>query len=108
MLRRGRRAARGGVVVHLMTGETTGEDDGVRVGFVVSRAVGSAVCRNQVMRRLRHLVRERLSRLPAGARVVVRAVPAAAGRTSADLGADLDAALSRLAPTVGPVPSGSP
>ncbi len=49
-----------------------------RAGFVVSKAVGNAVVRNRVRRRLRHLVRERLADLPAGATLVVRALPGAA------------------------------
>lgn len=67
-----------------------------RVGFVVGRTVGGAVERNAVRRRLRHLMRERLHLLPPGSTLVVRALPAAATVSSADLGADLDAALSRL------------
>jgi ribonuclease P protein component len=59
----------------------------------VSKAVGNAVVRNQVRRRLRHLVRPRLAELPAGALVVVRALPAAALSAYAALGADLDTAL---------------
>ena len=66
----------------------------VRIGFVVSRAVGGAVVRNSVRRRLRHLAAERLDRLPPGARVVVRALPAAAGASALRLGSDLDAALT--------------
>jgi ribonuclease P protein component len=69
-----------------------------RVGFVVSRAVGSAVVRNRTVRRLRHLVRERLDRLPADSMMVVRAQPAAADASSAALGAALDASLRRLLP----------
>ena len=65
------------------------------VGFVVSRAVGNAVVRNAVRRRLRQLSRERLAQLPPGAEVVVRALPAAAAATYADLGADLDRCLQR-------------
>jgi ribonuclease P protein component len=49
-----------------------------------------------VQRRLRHLMRARLGALPGGALAVVRALPAAAGASSATLGADLDAALRRL------------
>lgn len=64
------------------------------VGFVVSKAVGGAVQRNQVKRRLRHLMLERLSAVGAGARVVVRALPAARGASSAELAADLDRALN--------------
>jgi ribonuclease P protein component len=71
-------------------------------GFVVSRAVGDAVARNRVRRRLRHLVRPRLSALPPGSLLVVRALPAAADASSADLADDLDAALRRLDVGVGP------
>jgi ribonuclease P protein component len=64
-------------------------------GFVVSRAVGPAVVRNRVRRRLRHLVRDRLPELPASGRLVVRALPPAAEATSSELRADLDDALAR-------------
>jgi ribonuclease P protein component len=64
-----------------------------RAGLVVSKAVGGSVVRHRVSRRLRHLLRPRLEELPAGAMVVVRALPPAAEATSADLGVDLDAGL---------------
>ncbi|MCW2820166.1 MAG: ribonuclease protein component [Marmoricola sp.] len=83
--------------------EPEGQDDASpraaepsRVGFVVSKAVGNAVVRNRVKRRLRHLTLDRLPRLPSGARVVVRALPPAAGSAYADLGADLDRCLARV------------
>ena len=74
-----------------------------RVGFVVSKAVGNAVHRNAVKRRLRHLARERLRSLPASAVLVVRALPASAGTTYAGLAQDFDAALRRLGIPVGTV-----
>ena len=49
-----------------------------RVGFVVSKAVGNAVVRNRTKRRLRASVATRLTGIPAGLDVVVRANPAAA------------------------------
>ncbi|BCJ38876.1 hypothetical protein Athai_63790 [Actinocatenispora thailandica] len=67
---------------------------GARFGFAVSRAVGNAVIRNKVRRRLRHLASERLDQLPAGTTVLVRALPAAAARSFQQLGRDLDAALT--------------
>jgi ribonuclease P protein component len=67
-----------------------------RVGFVVSKAVGNSVCRHRVTRQLRHLVRDRIGTLPPDYALVVRALPAAAGATSSELGTDLDGALRRL------------
>jgi len=61
----------------------------------VSKAVGGSVVRHRVVRRLRHLVRERLTLLPDGSRLVVRALPPAATATSVELALDLDAALAR-------------
>ncbi len=89
-VRRGRRGTAPRVVVHVAGGDV-GEP--ALVGFVVSRAVGGAVERNQVKRRLRGLMVHEVEQLPDGALVVVRALPAAAGSTSADLVGDLRAAL---------------
>ncbi|MFF5177072.1 ribonuclease P protein component [Micromonospora sp. NPDC000316] len=110
-VRGGRRAGRGAVVVHLtvpVTADTTTttspkpvRDAGAeqtsaptRAGFVVSKAVGNAVVRNKVRRRLRALVRERLVALPAGSTLVVRALPAAAEASYPRLAADLDTAIA--------------
>lgn len=94
-VRSGRRAARRTLVVHqVLTAADGGETP--LAGLVVGRAVGSAVTRNQVKRRLRHLLRERVASLPAGSLTVVRALPTAAAASSAVLGADLDHCLGRL------------
>jgi ribonuclease P protein component len=90
-VRRGVRAAVPALVVHLADGSAATP----QVGFIVTRAVGGAVQRNRVRRRLRHLMRGRLDRLPAGATVVVRVNPAAVTRSSAELAVDLDRALTR-------------
>jgi ribonuclease P protein component len=97
-VRRGRRAGRPTLVVHALIepGEPAAPVAVPRIGFVVSRAVGGSVVRNRVLRRLRHLVRSRLSVLPAGTLLVVRALPPAATATSAELAMDLDAVLRRL------------
>ena len=71
-----------------------------RVGFVVSRAVGNAVIRHRVQRRLRHLCREHLSELPDGCALVVRALPPAADASYAELGADLERCLRRAVGSV--------
>jgi ribonuclease P protein component len=92
-VRTGRRAGTRALTLHLapMPG-----DSPAHVGFVVPRAVGTAVVRNQVRRRLRHLLRDRLLALPAGSALVVRVGPPAAGYTSAELARALDGALGRL------------
>jgi ribonuclease P protein component len=101
-VRGGDRAGRSTLVVHLAP-PRAGTDDGgptttpsprpAAAGFVVSRAVGGAVVRNRVRRRLRHLVAARLDALPAGTELVVRALPPAADADGARLAADLDGAL---------------
>lgn len=105
-IRRGRRAGRPSLVVHLNI-RTNADGDGQApplVGFVVSKAVGSAVTRNRVKRRLRHLMRDRLHRLPQGSLLVVRANPPAASARSEHLAAELDVALNRLLRRRGPDP----
>jgi ribonuclease P protein component len=76
-------------------GEAAAEEGCVRVGFVVSKVVGNAVTRNRVARRLRHLVAPRLSGLPAGGVLVVRALAPAAAASSTELSRDLDQCLQR-------------
>jgi ribonuclease P protein component len=78
------------------TAPTRDSSASTRVGFVVSKAVGVAVVRHRVARRLRHLMRDRLPDLPAGTLVVVRALPPAADASSRELGTDIDAALKKL------------
>jgi ribonuclease P protein component len=95
-VRRGRRVRRGAVVVHIH--RSSAAAGGALVGLVVGRSVGGSVVRHRVSRRLRAVVASRLDRLPPGGRVVLRALPAAATASSAQLGADLDAALDRLVP----------
>ncbi|WP_066583291.1 ribonuclease P protein component [Cellulomonas timonensis] len=90
-VRRGARGGRESLVVHLVT--RTDPGPGPVVGFVVSKGVGNAVVRNKVKRRLRALVRERLTTIPADSGIVVRALAPAATREYASLGADLDSAL---------------
>jgi len=96
-VRRGRRGNSGLLAVHLDPSPpgSVRELDPARVGFVVSRAVGPAVVRNRVLRRLRHLMAGRLDLLPAGSRVVVRAFPAATNTSSAGIADALDLALGQ-------------
>jgi ribonuclease P protein component len=96
-VRTGARAGRPLLVGHLLVrdGARHGREP-ARIGFVVSRAVGSAVTRNRVKRRLRALARGYLQSLPGGSLLVVRANAAAAHASHPDLAADLDSVISRL------------
>lgn len=98
-VRAGRRSGASTLVVHLATADGEGPPRPPRVGFVVSRAVGNAVLRNRVQRRLRHLVRVHLPALPDGAVLVVRALPAAGRASAAELDADLGRCLQRVLAT---------
>lgn len=71
------------------------DDEETLIGFVVSKKVGNSVIRHRVKRQCRHIMRERLFELPKGARLVVRALPSAAGTTSARLQSDIDGTLER-------------
>ncbi|GAA1932938.1 ribonuclease P protein component [Nocardioides marmoribigeumensis] len=96
-MRGGRRAGSRSLVVHVAVpegGPEAGEPP--RVGFVVSRAVGGAVQRNLVKRRLRHLSREVVAELPAGSLLVVRALPPAAESSYAELREDLTRGVQRV------------
>jgi ribonuclease P protein component len=99
VLRTGRRAAGSVVAGHLLLVGSNGQvrsGDPAKVGFIVSRAVGSAVVRNRVKRRLRELMRRRVASLPGGCLLVLRAYPAAASARQEDLAADLDLVIGRL------------
>jgi ribonuclease P protein component len=96
VVRRGRRAGGPLLVVHLVEPNvdkaTTSQ---TQVGFVVAKSVGSAVTRNRVKRRLRHLMRERINSLPVGSMLVVRALPGSAGADFRALSEELDRCLVR-------------
>lgn len=99
-VRAGSRGSSRTVVAHLAqpAGATEvgdGPASAARIGFVVSRSVGGAVVRNAVTRRLRHLARELVDEFPGSAVLVVRALPASAEASYADLRADLRRAVER-------------
>ena len=90
-MRRGAKAGgRTAVVYMVKTGDASS-----MAGFAVSRAVGGAVVRNLVKRRLRAVMAEALTTVPTGSRVVVRALPAAAEASYSELRADVVGTMAR-------------
>lgn len=81
------------VVHHIALGDA---NEPAMVGFVVSKAVGNAVTRNSVKRRLRAAMAHRIDHLPTGSTTVLRALPAAATVDYAVLERDVDRCLDRL------------
>ncbi len=78
---------------------STGESRAARFGFIISKQVGTAVVRNTVRRRLKAVCAEALPRVPQGTDVVIRALPASASASYAELRSDVHRCLARLAPT---------
>ena len=98
-VRRGRRTGRHDVVVHLYVRDdaTSLESPmGARFGLVVSKAVGPAVTRHRVARRLRHICSSMLPLVESDVDVVVRALPGAATAASSELERQLASGLRRL------------
>ncbi|HWM34908.1 MAG TPA: ribonuclease P protein component [Pseudolysinimonas sp.] len=69
--------------------------DPIRFGFIVSRAVGGAVDRNLLRRRMRAIGRQFVDSGAHGTDVVVRALPGSAQQGWASLSADMHDALDR-------------
>ena len=93
-VRTGRRASSPTVVLHVLAGQRP--DEAARIGLIVNKGVGGSVVRHQVARRLRGVSAQLLEDFRPGDLVVLRALPASARATSAQLAADLSQALSRL------------
>lgn len=68
-----------------------------RVGFVVSKKVGNAVVRNRVTRRMREIIRPRITELPTCSAIVVRALPGIDSEPFAQLEKDLAGAIDSAA-----------
>ncbi|MFD6856533.1 ribonuclease P protein component [Rhodococcus sp. NPDC060090] len=99
-VRRGRRQGRRDLVVHALQREqpdfVVNGVDGPRFGLVVSKAVGPAVIRHRVARRLRHICVELVESIPEGTDVVLRALPGAATAEFRDLERQVRSGLLRL------------
>jgi ribonuclease P protein component len=89
----GVRAVQPDLVVHTMRHDA--DNDGPRIGLVVSKSVGNAVQRHRVSRRLRHVARAVIEDLQPADRVVIRALPGSRHAISARLEQELRTALGR-------------
>lgn len=89
--RGGARAGRKTLVFYALPYDAT-----TLVGFIVSKAVGNSVMRNKVQRKLRHIAANSLSTHQHGYYFVVRALPAAATASFAQLESDYTSALTSV------------
>lgn len=94
---KGRRIGAPSIVIYALPHHADEPTATTAVGFVVSKAVGNSVVRHRVLRQLRAMVSARLPVMGAYRSVVVRALPSASARSTAQLGADLDRALIKAA-----------
>ena len=92
---RGTRASQPDLVVYTLRSDQPG-DPGPRVGLIVSKAVGNAVQRHRVSRRLRHAARAMLDELDPADRMVIRALPRSRDALSPRLEQELRSALRRI------------
>lgn len=83
----------GHTVVHVLH---TG-DGPPRFGFIVTKAVGGAVVRNTVRRRMRAVCYDVLDRVASGTDVVIRALPGSDQLTYAKLHSEIADGLERSA-----------
>jgi ribonuclease P protein component len=91
VVRRGRKHARPEAVYYRMTRD----GQPMRFGFIISRAVGHAVDRNRLRRRMRAIGRELVDGGRQGEDVVVRALPGSAQLSWTELSGRMRAELTR-------------
>ena len=95
VVRSGARTGCRRLVIHYRAGEP-GDTTPALVGVVVpKKQVGRAARRHRIKRRVRALMRERISQVEPGARMVVRGLAGADGATSTELAGDLDRLIER-------------
>lgn len=96
IVRNGNRVGGAYCITHAVLHVPDAEEHPARFGFIVSKAVGNAVTRNLVRRRLKSIVDRRLAAGFTGADVVFRALPASATAPFAELEAEVGRALERV------------
>ncbi|MET0197784.1 ribonuclease P protein component [Rhodococcus sp. RS1C4] len=98
-VRRGRRMGRQDVVVHAFARDDARSVFSVgspRFGLIVSKAVGPAVTRHRVARRLRHICAQLVVDVPPSTDVVIRALPGASVLTSKELHRQVRSGLKKM------------
>jgi ribonuclease P protein component len=65
-----------------------------RCGLIINKSVGNSVVRHNVARKIRHIVADNLSSLPAGSLLVIRALPTS---NAADLKSEAAELIFKLA-----------
>ncbi|WP_309620897.1 ribonuclease P protein component [Salinibacterium sp.] len=97
VVRSGRRVVSPNVVVYVLSRVTIGPDrvGPSRCGFIVTKAVGNAVIRNTVRRRLREACRAVLPTLNGSTDIVIRALPGSPEVAWATLQAELTESINR-------------
>jgi ribonuclease P protein component len=91
-MRTGRKVVGDSMVIYLNS-ETSSNP--AHFGFVVSKAVGNAVERNKVKRRLRSAIQEKLAGFEKGQSLVIRALPSIKNLTWQELNDQIDGCLKQ-------------
>ena len=91
----GARTVQPDVIVHIRRGSERDQGNGPRVGLIIAKAVGSAVERHRVARRLRHVVRNMMDELHPADLLVIRALPSSRHASSVRLEQQLRNGLRR-------------
>ena len=93
--REGRRNVSRNLSVFYLPGDSA-NNDGVRVGITVGKALGGAVARNRIKRRMREVVRRHLSELTGALDVVINPRKSAADMEFAELEKEVAAAFAKI------------
>ena len=98
-VKHGVRATQPDLVIHAR--QDSDHPDGPRIGLIVTKAVGTAVDRHRVSRRLRHAARGVMTELDAVDRVVIRALPSSRDVAGARLCDEVTAGVRRARDLMG-------
>jgi ribonuclease P protein component len=94
-VRRGRRIPTGHTVLHVFGPSTRPAGAPARFGFIVTKAVGGAVTRNTVKRRLRAVGHAVLPSVEGGTDVIIRALPGSDAVSWSELQSEISHGLAR-------------